>query len=182
MQTLTDQLTTAVAPHLGSDAAPSHTLKGVAKTLKHLAKQLTKQRVKQAQAAKKAAVPTANQQRKALAAELLTALQPHLSLASSDTTEVPKALAKTVSRLATQLLKQHRQQAKQVAKATRKAAKQQRKDKTLAPVLKVVRLSPALNGQPVAAVRRAPAKRAALKAAPSPAAARKEPATATVAA
>lgn len=177
MQTLTDQLTTAVAPCLSSEGAPSRTLKGVAKTLKHLAKQLTKQQVKQEQAAQKAAVPTAKKLRKALAGELLTALRPHLGLATVAGAEVPKVVAETLNRLAVQLIKQRRKQAEQAAKVTRKAAKQQRKEKTVAPILKVVRLSLAAKGQPAAA-RRAPSKRATPRAAPAPAAVKAELATA----
>ena len=166
MQTLTDQLTTAVAPHFSpDDAAPTRTLKGVAKTLRRLAKQLTAQQAKQAREAEKATMPTAKELRKALAGELLSALKPHLGLAKAKSAEAPKPIIKTVSRLAEQILKQRRKQTKQAAKALRQAAKKEKKQAKqahpVAPVLKVVRLAPAANGQPVVAARRVRTKRSA---------------------
>ncbi|MDQ2770704.1 MAG: hypothetical protein M3Y54_09405 [Bacteroidota bacterium] len=147
MQTLTEQLETAIAPHLSPDAAaPTRTLKSVAKTLKQLARQLTKQRVEQ----EKAAAPTAQKQRKVLAGELIASLKPHLGNEQNSKDAVPKAVTKLVKHLAAQLVKQRRQQDKQIARMARKAAKQKNVKQVLAPVLKVVRLAPAANGQPAA--------------------------------
>ena len=124
--TLTDRLTTAVAPHLGLDPTASRrTLKGVAKSLRRLAKGLTNKRVKQeqaaAKAAQKAAAPTTKMKRKALTSELVTALHPHLGLEDAGA-NVPKKFTKTVKHLAAQLVQQHRKQARQAAKAADKAA------------------------------------------------------------
>ena len=99
--------------------APTRTLKGVAKSLRHLAKQLTNQE----KAAAKAALPTAKKQRNTIAGELLVALHPHLGLGKATGTEVPKKVARTVKQLAAQLLKQRTKLARQMAKAARKAAK-----------------------------------------------------------
>jgi hypothetical protein len=162
IQTLTDQLTAAVVPNADSDAAaPTRTLKGVAKTLKLLAKQLTTQQAKQERTAQKAARPTAKKQRKALAGELLTTLRPQLGLGTATSTEVPKPLIKTVNRLAAKLIEQRRKQARQSAKATRKATRKLRDEQTLAPVLQVVRLAPAGNGRPAPATRSGRASRVA---------------------
>lgn len=157
MQTLTDQLTTAVAPHSSPEATTNRTLKGVAKTLKHLAKQLTKQHAKQEAAAQKAATPTGKKQRKALTLELLKTLRPFLGSADDTGGKVSKPIGKTVQHLSAQLIEQRRKQAKQVAKASRKSAK--REEKAEAPVLKVVRLASAVTSKP--ASRRAPTKRMA---------------------
>ena len=101
MQTLTDQLTTAVAPHFSpEDAASTRTLKGVAKTLRHLAKQLTAHQGKQARAAEKAAMPTPEKLRQELAGELLFALKPHLNLATAKSAGALKSIVKTVNHLA----------------------------------------------------------------------------------
>lgn len=121
IQPKTDQLAAALAPHLG--AAPTRTLKGVAKSLRRLAKQLTTQQAKQERAAAKAALPTAKKQRNTLAGELLTALHPHLGLGKAAGNEIPKKLTRTVKQLAAQLLKQRAKLARQTAKAVRKAAK-----------------------------------------------------------
>lgn len=175
MQTLTDQLTTAVVPSSDSNAtAPDRTKKGVAKTLKQLAKQLTKYQAKQEQAAQKTAVPTAKMQRKALASELLTALRPQLGLGNVTSTKAPKPIAKTVNRLAAKLIAQRHKEAGQNAKATRKAAKELQNEKTLAPVLQVVRLAPASSSRPASAARLGRAKRAASNGALATGAAKKE--------
>ena len=164
MQTVADQITTVASSHLGPDvAAPIPTLKSVARTLKHLAKQLTQQRVKQAQAAQKATVPTAKKLRKALVGELIAALQPHLGLEKGPQTTVSKGVSKTLKQLAAQLVQQQRKQTRQGAKVERKAAKQQRLDTVLAPVLKVAHLSSASNSRPISAARPSRAKPAAPK-------------------
>jgi hypothetical protein len=183
MQTLTDQLTAAVATNANSDnAAPRHTLKGVAKTLKQLAKQLTKQQAKQEQAAKKAAAPSAKMQRKAFAGELLTVLRPQLGLGTATSTAAPKPIVKMVQRLAAKLIEQRRKQARQTAKATRKAAKKLKKEHTLAPVLKIVRLTPAATSRSAPTARRVQATRATSKTALPAGSAKKElAATATAA-
>ena len=121
IQQKTDHLAAALAPHLGP--APTRTLKGVAQSLRHLAKQLTNQQAKQEKAAAKAALPSAKKQRNTMAHELLTALHPHLGLGKAADSEVPKKVARTVKQLATQLLKQRAKLARQTAKAARKAAK-----------------------------------------------------------
>ena len=162
MQTLTDQLTTAVVPSSNAaTAAPGRTKKGVANTLKQLAKQLIKHQAKQEHAAQKTAVPTAKMQRKALAGELLTALRPQLGLGTVTSTKAPKPIAKTVSRLAAKLITQRRKQAGQNAKAVRKAAKELQNEETLAPVLQVVRLAPASSARPASTTRLGRAKQAA---------------------
>ena len=120
-QSKADQLAAALAPHLGP--APTRTLKGVAKSLRRLAKQLTNQQAKQEKAAAKAALPTAKKQRNSLAGELLTALHPHLGLGKATGNEVPKKVTRTVKHLAAQLLKQRVKLTRQTAKAARKAAK-----------------------------------------------------------
>lgn len=119
-QPKTDQLAAALAPHLG--LAPTRTLRGVAKSLRRLARQLTNQQAKQERAAAKAALPTAKKQRNALAGELLTALHPHLGLGRTAASEIPKKVVRTVKQLATQLLKQRTKLARHTAKAARKAA------------------------------------------------------------
>lgn len=88
IQPKADQLAAALAPHLG--AAPTRTLKGVAKSLRRLARQLINQQAKQEKSAAKAALPTAKKQRNTLAGELLTALHPHLGLDKAAGNEVPK--------------------------------------------------------------------------------------------
>ena len=175
MQTLTDQLATAIVPTSASDAAaPGRTQKGVAKTLKQLAKQLTKQQAKHEHAAQKIAAPTAKMQRKALADELLTALRPQLGLGNAPSTKAPKSIAKTVNRLAAKLIAQRRKETEQVVKAMRKAANKLRKEKMLAPMLQVVRLAPASNGRPAPAARLSRAKQAASNGALATGAAKKE--------
>lgn len=121
IQQKTDHLAAALAPHLGP--ASTRTLKGVAQSLRHLAKQLTNQQAKQEKAAAKAALPTAKKQRNTMAHELLTALHPHLGLGKDAESEVPKKVARTVKQLATQLLKQRAKLTRQTAKAVRKAVK-----------------------------------------------------------
>jgi hypothetical protein len=176
MQTITDKLTAALIAPSDSDAvAPSHTLKGVAKTLKQLAKQLTKQHAKQERAAKRAAVPSVKKQRKALALELLTALRPQLGLGTATKITVPKPIAKTVTRLAAKLIKQS-------AKATRKATRQLGHEETLVPVLKVIRLAPTANGRSTPAARSGRSKPATSNGALSAGAAKKELAATTSAA
>ena len=179
MQTPTDQLLTAAVPASDSAAAaPARTQKGVAKILKQLATQITKQQAKQEYAAQKTAAPTAKMQRKALAGELLTALRPQLGLGTVTSTKAPKPIAKTVNRLAAKLIAQRRKQARQMAKAMRKTAKELQNDRTLAPVLQVVRLAPASAGRPVPATRLGRAKRAASNGALVTGAAQKELASA----
>ena len=112
IQPKADQLAAALAPHLGP--APTRTLKGVAKSLRHLAKQLTNQQAKQEKSAAKAAQPTAKKQRTTLAGQLLTALHPHLGLGQAAHEEVPNKVTRTVKQLATQLLKQRTKLARQV--------------------------------------------------------------------
>ena len=109
---LIEQLTTAVAPHLGSQDGASP--KAVAKTLKKLAKHLTKQQ----RAAHKAA-HSPKRARKALAGELMNSLQGFLTPAGEEATEPPKSVAKTIKRLAGQLDNDRRKQAKRAAKAAR---------------------------------------------------------------
>ena len=121
-----DQLAAALAPHLGP--APTRTLKGVAKSLRHLAEQLTNQQAKQEKTAAKAALPTAKKQRNTLASELLTALHPHLGLGKAAGNEVPKKVARTVKQLAAQLLKRRTKLARQTAKAARKATRKAAKN------------------------------------------------------
>jgi len=111
---LIEQLTAAVAPHLGSTDAASP--KAVAKTLKKLAKHLTKQQ----RAAHKAA-HSPKHHRKVLVGELMTSLQGFLTPAGDGVAELPKAVAKTVKRLAAQLDNDRRKQAKRAAKSTRSA-------------------------------------------------------------
>lgn len=179
MQTLTDQLTTAVVPSSDSNAAaPGRTKKGVAKILKQLATQITKQQAKQERAAQKTVVPTAKMQRKTLAGELLTALRPQLGLGTVTSTKAPKPIVKTVNRLAAKLIAQRRKQARQLVKAVRKSAKELQDDETLAPVLQVVRLAPASAGRPAPAARLGRAKRVASNGALATGAAKKELASA----
>ena len=107
-------MTVAIAPHLGSPDAPGQSPKAVAKTLKKLAKHLTKQQ--------RAADKTANspkRARKALTGELMTSLHDFLVPAGEATAELPKAVTKTIKRLAAQLDKDRRKQAKRAAKAAR---------------------------------------------------------------
>lgn len=144
-----DQLAAALAPHLG--LAPTRSLKGVAKALRHLAKQLTNQQAKQESAAAKAALPTAKKQRNTLAGELLTALHPHLGLGRADGSEVSKKVARTVKQLATQLLKQRTKLARQTAKAARKAAKKHHPAK---PATAPARPPRAARPQPMTAARK----------------------------
>lgn len=115
------QLAAALVPHL--DLAPARTLKGVAKSLRRLARQLTNQQVKQEKADAKAALPTVKMQRNTLDSELLMALHPHLGLGRAAGNEVPKKIARTVKKLAAQLLKQRAKQDRKTVKAARKAAK-----------------------------------------------------------
>ncbi|GAA4054802.1 hypothetical protein GCM10022409_47380 [Hymenobacter glaciei] len=180
MQTLTDQLTTAVATQFDPEAvATGYSLKGVAKTLKQLAQQLTKQQAKQEHAARKVTGPTAKTQRKALAAELLTALRPQLGLGTATSTAAPRPITKTVNRLAAKLIKQRGKQAKQAAKAMRKAARQLRKEQTLAPVLQVVRPTSVANALPALATRPNRARRTASNGSLTAGSARKELAATT---
>jgi len=157
IQPKADQLAIALAPHLGP--APTRTLKGVAKSLRRLARQLTNQQARQEKAAAKAALPTPKKQRNTLAGELLTALHPHLGLGKATGSEVPKKVTRTVKQLAAQLLKQRAKLVRQSAKAARKAAKK----------------TPAAKG----AATPAPARRATR---PQPMTAARKPATAKVAA
>ena len=175
MQTLTDQLATAAAPSSDYNVpAPGRTKKGVAKILKQLATQITKQQAKQAHAAQKTASPTTKMQRKALAGELLTALRPQLGLGTVTSTKAPKSIAKTVNRLAAKLIAQRRKQAGQHAKAVRKVAKELQNEQTLAPVLQVVRLAPTSSSRPAPATRLGRAKQAASNGALATGAAKKE--------
>jgi hypothetical protein len=141
-----DQLAAALAPHLG--LAPTRTLKGVAKSLRRLAKQLINQQDKQEKAAAKAALPTAKKQRNTLAGELLTALHPHLGLGPATGNEVPKKVIKTVKQLAAQLLKQRTELTRQAAKSARKAAKKH------LPAATPARSHRATRPQPMTAARR----------------------------
>ena len=113
-QTLADQLAAAAAPHLGFGSG-GRSPKAVAKTLRHLAKQLHK-------AARRAARPIAKQVRKALAVQLTAALVPFLRLEIPVCGAIAKAVDSTVKRLATQLLKLHRKQDKALAKKARRSA------------------------------------------------------------
>lgn len=142
IQPKADQLAAALAPHLGD--APTRTLKGVAKSLRRLAKQLTSQQAKQEKAAAKAALPTAKKQRDTLAGELLTALHPHLGLGNTAGNEVPKKVTKTVKQLAAQLLKQR-------TKLTRKTAKKHHPAKSAAAPARAHR---ATRPQPMTAARK----------------------------
>ncbi len=113
-QALADQLAAVTAIHLGP-VASGRPSKAVAKTLRHLAKQLHK-------AARRAAQPSAKQVRKALADQLTTALAPFLRLEIAAGGAVAKAVDNTVKRLATQLVKLHRKQDKALAKLARRSA------------------------------------------------------------
>lgn len=144
-----DQLAAALAPHLGP--APTRTLKGVAKSLRRLAKQLTNQQAKQEKAAAKAALPTAKKQRNTLAGELLTALHPHLGLGPAADNEVPKKVVRTMKQLAAQLLKQRAKLARQTAKAARKTAKKHHPTK---PTTTPARSHRATRPQPMTAARK----------------------------
>lgn len=121
IQPKADQLAATLAPHLGP--APTRTLDSVAKSLRHLARQLTNQQAKQKKAAAKAAMPTAKKQRNTLAGELLTALHSHLGLSEATGDEVSRRVAQTVKQLAAQLLKQRAKLVRENAKSARKAAK-----------------------------------------------------------
>ena len=167
IQPKADYLAAALAPHLGS--APTRTLKGVAQSLRHLAKQLTNQQAKQEKAAAKAALPTVKKQRDTMANELLTALHPHLGLGKAAGDEVPKKVARTVKKLAAQLLKQRAKLARQTAEDARKAARKAAK--------KTAAAKPAV--KPVARPATTPAspRRAAR---PQPMTAARRPATAKV--
>ncbi|MFD2720455.1 hypothetical protein ACFST9_17145 [Hymenobacter monticola] len=104
------------------DTSGSQPPKGVTKTLRQLAKQLTKKQGKQAKAA--APTPlTAKRARKALAGEMATVLQPFLSTSETPDAKAAKGIAKTVKRLAAQVLKQRRKEAKQNAKQAKQEAK-----------------------------------------------------------
>ena len=128
---LAGQLAEAVGPHLGGAAHASRPPKAVAKTLRQLAKQLTKQQGKQAKAAAAVLQPTpltAKRARKAVASELATALQPYFGTAEGSVEKAPKSITKTVKRLAAQVVKQRRKQAKQSAKQAKQDAKQTAKE------------------------------------------------------
>ena len=109
---LANQLTAAVAPVSG-DGAPT---KAVTRTLRQLAKQLTKQQSKQAKVAQQPTPLTAKRARKALAGQLVTALQPYLGADEAPEAKTSKSVTKAVKRLAAQLVKERRKQAKQTVK------------------------------------------------------------------
>jgi len=109
---LFEQLKTAIAPHLGS--ADTASPKAVAKTLKKLAKHLIKK-----PRADRSAAPSPKRTRKALAGELMTSLQRHLTPAGEVAAEPSKSVTKTVKRLAVQLDTDRRKQAKRAAKAAK---------------------------------------------------------------
>ena len=113
--TLIAQLTTAIAPHLGNTDAASP--REVAKTLKKLAKHLTKQQ----RAAHKAA-HSPKRARKVLAGELISSLQGFLIPAGEGAAAPPKSVVETIKRLAAQLANDRRKQAKRATKAARTAA------------------------------------------------------------
>ena len=115
---LVEQLHTAVAPHLASTTAAGHSPKGVAKTLKKLAKHLAKQE----RAAHKS-VNSPKRARKALAGELLASLGSFLKPVDGVEDNVSKPVAKTIKRLAAQLDKNRRKQAKQASRAAAKTLK-----------------------------------------------------------
>ena len=121
---LANQLTAAVAPVSG-DGVPT---KAVVRTLRQLAKQLTKQQSKQAKVAQQPTPLTAKRARKALAGELVTALQPYLGADEAPEAKTSKSVTKAVKRLAAQLVKERRKQAKQ----TVKQVKQDKQDKQTA--------------------------------------------------
>ncbi|AWM31883.1 hypothetical protein [Hymenobacter nivis] len=112
-QTLADQLAAAAALHLGPGAG-GRSSKAVAKTLRHLAKQLHK-------AARRAERPSARQVRKALAGQLTAALAPFLRPEIPAGGAIAEAVDSTVKRLATQLVKLHRKQDKALAKQARRS-------------------------------------------------------------
>ena len=176
IQQKTDHLAAALAPHLGP--APTRTLKGVAQSLRHLAKQLTNQQAKQEKAAAKAALPSAKKQRNTMAHELLTALHPHLGLGKAADSEVPKKVARTVKQLATQLLKQRAKLARQTAKAARKAAKKTAAAKPAAKPATKPAAKPAATPTAKPTITPASPRRAAR---PQPVTATRKPATAKVA-
>ena len=117
---LANQLTAAVAPVSG-DGAPT---KAVTRTLRQLAKQLTKQQSKQAKVAQQPTPLTAKRARKALAGQLVTALQPYLGADEAPEAKTSKSVTKAVKRLAAQLVKERRKQAKQTVKQDKQTAKQ----------------------------------------------------------
>ena len=117
---LANQLIAAVAPVSG-DGVPT---KAVARTLRQLAKQLTKQQSKQAKVAQQPTPLTAKRARKALAGELVTALQPYLGADEAPEAKTSKSVTKAVKRLAAQLVKERRKQAKQTVKQDKQTAKQ----------------------------------------------------------
>lgn len=165
---LTDQLTAAVAPHLGGDDTAAQPPKAVAKTLRQLAKQLTKQQSKQNKEAKAALKPTpltAKRARKALAGELATVLQPFLGT-EEEAAKAPKGVGKAVKRLTAELVKQRRKQAKQSAKQAKQADKAAKEDD---PTDAAAVAAPKPKTKPLASRRSAPARRPATKApAPTP--------------
>ena len=153
IQPKADYLAAALAPHLGS--APTRTLKGVAQSLRHLAKQLTNQQAKQEKSAAKAALPTVKKQRDTMANELLTALHPHLGLGKAAGDEVPRKVARTVKKLAAQLLKKRAKLTRQIARAARKAAKKTAAVKPVArPATTPASPRRAASPQPMTAARR----------------------------
>ena len=166
---LAGQLAKAVVPHLGGTAHASRPPKAVAKTLRQLAKQLTKQQGKQAKAAAAVLQPTpltAKRARKVVAGELATALQPYFETAEGSAEKAPKSITKTVKRLAAQVVKQRRKQAKQSAKQAKQGAKQTAKEAkqatkaapVAAPAVKAA--APLTARRAAAAPKRTPAKKA----------------------
>ena len=115
---LVEQLHTAVAPHLASTTAAGHPSKGAAKTIKKLAKLLSKQE----RAAHKA-VNSPKRTRKTLAGELMTSLQGLIKPLHGLENNVSKLVVKTIKQLAAQLDKSRRKQASRASKTILVAAK-----------------------------------------------------------
>jgi hypothetical protein len=133
-QALADQLATAVAPSLQNNTVVlGRKPKSVAKTLRHLAKQLTKESGKMI-TAPKAKQPSAKQVRHALAGELMVALQPFM-VVPPESKKMPKALIKTVKHLAAQLSKQRVTSPQQVIKPAFDSAPSLENRPTALPVL-----------------------------------------------
>jgi hypothetical protein len=141
-QALADQLATAVAPSL-----PNNTIvlgrkpKSVAKTLRQLAKQLTKAPGKNI-TAPKVKPPSTKQVRHALVGELMVALQPFL-VVEPESKKMAKVLAKTVKHLAAQLSKQRGESPKQLMKAAADSAPSVENSATPLPVSAARRPTPA---------------------------------------
>lgn len=120
---LANQLLGVLTPHLDRKAGTSPLSKGVTKSLRRLAKQLTKEKGKSGSATPTKEAPSPKKERRSLASELTTLLHPYIGSADQGPARPTKTVTKSVKRLAAQLVKQRHKQAKQSIKTARRAAK-----------------------------------------------------------